>query len=90
VTHSVCTLEFECTVLLRLDLENLDCREAATNTSRAPQSTYTVLRKRKLNAAGENGLVAGWDDPRMNTISGLRRAVSQARALRAFAKHGIT
>ena len=94
VTHSICTLEFEVHrplydwILESLELPNLVPHQyefARLNLS------YTILSKRKLMQLVGEGLVAGWDDPRMPTISGMRRRGVTAKALRTFAYHiGIT
>ena len=85
ITHSICTLEFENNrelydwVLDRLDVYHPQQIEfARLNLS------YTVLSKRKLIALVEDEHVNGWDDPRMPTISGLRRRGYTPAALRNF------
>jgi glutaminyl-tRNA synthetase len=94
VTHSVCTLEFEVhRPLYDWILENLDLPRSLPHQYEFARLnlTYTVLSKRKLMQLIEKGLVAGWDDPRLPTISGLRRRGVTASALRAFAYNiGIT
>jgi len=94
VTHSVCTLEFEVhRPLYAWILENLDLPGKLPHQYEFARLnlTYTVLSKRKLMQLVEKGLVSGWDDPRMPTISGLRRRGVTASALRAFAYNiGIT
>ena len=94
VTHSVCTLEFEVhRPLYDWILENLDLPRKLPHQYEFARLnlTYTVLSKRKLMQLVEKGLVTGWDDPRMPTISGLRRRGVTASALRAFAYNiGIT
>jgi glutaminyl-tRNA synthetase len=94
VTHSVCTLEFEVhRPLYDWILENLDLPRKLPHQYEFARLNlnYTVLSKRKLMQLVQKGLVAGWDDPRMPTISGLRRRGVTASALRAFAYNiGIT
>jgi len=94
VTHSVCTLEFEVhRPLYNWILANLDLPGKLPHQYEFARLnlTYTVLSKRKLMQLVEKGLVAGWDDPRMPTISGLRRRGVTASALRTFAYNiGIT
>src|SRR6516162_5375539 len=94
VTHSVCTLEFEVhRPLYDWILENLDLPRKPPHQYEFARLnlSYTVLSKRKLMQLVEKGLVAGWDDPRLPTISGLRRRGVTASALRAFAYNiGIT
>ncbi|MBV8452914.1 MAG: glutamine--tRNA ligase, partial [Deltaproteobacteria bacterium] len=94
VTHSVCTLEFEVhRSLYDWILESLDLPRKLPHQYEFARLnlTYTLLSKRKLMQLVEKGLVAGWDDPRMPTISGLRRRGVTASALRAFAYNiGIT
>jgi glutaminyl-tRNA synthetase len=87
ITHSLCTLEFEIHrplydwFLNGLNLENLprQIEFARLNLS------YTVMSKRKLLEMVEEGLVAGWDDPRMPTICGLRRRGYTPESIRNFA-----
>ncbi|MBV8274844.1 MAG: glutamine--tRNA ligase, partial [Verrucomicrobia bacterium] len=94
VTHSVCTLEFEVhRPLYDWILENLELPRQLPHQYEFARLNlnYTVLSKRKLMQLVEKGLVSGWDDPRMPTISGLRRRGVTASALRAFAYNiGIT
>jgi glutaminyl-tRNA synthetase len=86
ITHSVCTLEFE-------DHRPLyDWVLNALNLPDTPQQiefarlnlTNTLMSKRKLLKLVEEGCVAGWDDPRMPTISGLRRRGYTPEAIRSF------
>ena len=94
ITHSVCTLEFE--VHRPLYDWILDALELAGPRPHQYEFarlnlTYTVMSKRKLMQLVNEKLVNGWDDPRMPTISGLRRRGVTASALRAFAYNiGIT
>jgi glutaminyl-tRNA synthetase len=94
VTHSVCTLEFEVhRPLYDWILENLALPRKLPHQYEFARLnlTYTVLSKRKLMQLVEKELVAGWDDPRLPTISGLRRRGVTASALRTFAYNiGIT
>jgi glutaminyl-tRNA synthetase len=94
ITHSVCTLEFEVhRPLYDWILDALDLREPRPHQYEFARLnlTYTVISKRKLIQLVNEKLVNGWDDPRLLTISGLRRRGVTARALRAFAYNiGIT
>ena len=94
ITHSVCTLEFEVhRPLYDWILASLDLPRALPHQYEFARLnlTYTVMSKRKLMQLVNDGLVHGWDDPRMPTISGLRRRGITARALRTFAYNiGIT
>ena len=87
VTHSICTLEF----VPHRPLYDYFVDELADETYRPRQIefnrlnlTYTMMSKRKLLQLVKEGLVAGWDDPRMPTISGLRRRGYTPRAIRNF------
>ena len=87
VTHSLCTLEFsDHRALYDWCLEQLDLPfEQPEQTEFARLSlTHTVLSKRKLAQLVDDGVVDGWDDPRMPSISGLRRRGYPASAIRAF------
>ncbi|MCE9610444.1 MAG: glutamine--tRNA ligase/YqeY domain fusion protein [Chthoniobacter sp.] len=94
ITHSVCTLEFEVhRPLYNWLLESLPVPSPRPHQHEFARLSlsYTLMSKRKLLALVSEGLVAGWDDPRMPTISGLRRRGVTAAALRHFALHiGIT
>jgi len=94
ITHSICTLEFEVhRPLYDWILESLDLPRALPKQYEFARLSlgYTVMSKRKLMQLVNEKLVTGWDDPRMPTISGLRRRGVTAEALRAFAYHiGIT
>ncbi|MBF0189619.1 MAG: glutamine--tRNA ligase/YqeY domain fusion protein [Magnetococcales bacterium] len=88
VTHSLCTLEFEDHRPLYdwiLDQLDLPCRPRQIEFSRLSLE-YTVMSKRKLNALVQSGVVSGWDDPRMPTISGLRRRGYTPEAIREFCR----
>jgi glutaminyl-tRNA synthetase len=88
VTHSICTLEFENhRPLYDWFLDQLvegDYRPRQIEFARLNLS-YTVMSKRKLLQLVEEGLVNGWDDPRMPTISGLRRRGYTPESIRNFA-----
>ena len=94
VTHSICTLEFEVhRPLYDWILEGLNLPRPLPHQYEFARLSlgYTVMSKRKLMQLVREGLVSGWDDPRMPTISGLRRRGVTPGALRAFAYHiGIT
>lgn len=89
ITHSICTLEFE-------DHRPLyDWIVAETDAPHRPQQiefarlnlTSTVMSKRKLLELVERKLVAGWDDPRLPTLKGLRRRGVTPEAIRTFCDH---
>ena len=90
ITHSLCTLEFQDNrriydwFLEHLDQFNQPNRPRQYEFSRL-NLEYTVMSKRKLQKLVEEGLVSGWDDPRMPTISGLRRRGYTPAAIRDFA-----
>lgn len=93
VTHSLCTLEFENhRPLYEWFLDNLPVPSRPRQIEFARLSlNYTVMSKRKLLQLVEENYVSGWDDPRMPTISGIRRRGYPAEALRNFCKTiGIT
>jgi glutaminyl-tRNA synthetase len=94
ITHSVCTLEFEVhRPLYDWILDALELTEPRPHQYEFARLnlTYSVMSKRKLVQLVNEKLVNGWDDPRMLTISGLRRRGVTASALRAFAYNiGIT
>ena len=93
ITHSLCTLEFEVHRPLYdwvLDNVAIDSRPRQIEFARL-SLTYTVLSKRKLLTLVEEGRVNGWDDPRMPTVSGLRRRGYTPASIRSFCKTiGIT
>ena len=86
ITHSVCTLEFEVhRPLYNWVLEDWEDTEKPRQIEFARLNvTKMVMSKRKLRALVEAGLVSGWDDPRMPTISGLRRRGYTPDAIRDF------
>jgi glutaminyl-tRNA synthetase len=94
ITHSICTLEFEVhRPLYEWILENLDLPRPLPHQYEFARLNlgYTVMSKRKLLQLVTEKVVTGWDDPRMPTISGLRRRGVTASALRHFAYNiGIT
>ena len=85
VTHSVCTLEFEDhRPLYDWFLDELDIYHSQQIEFARLNITHTVLSKRRLIELLNGGYVNGWDDPRMPTISGLRRRGYTPEALRNF------
>jgi glutaminyl-tRNA synthetase len=86
ITHSLCTLEFaDHRPLYDWVLENVSvpCQPQQIEFSRL-NLEYTVMSKRKLTELVEEGRVAGWDDPRMPTIAGLRRRGYTPASIRDF------
>ena len=94
ITHSICTLEFEVhRPLYDWILDALEIPEPRPHQYEFARFnlTYTVMSKRKLIQLVNDNLVTGWDDPRMLTISGLRRRGVTPTALRSLAYNvGIT
>lgn len=87
ITHSICTLEFEVHRPLYdwfLEALNLENRPQQIEFARLNLS-YTIMSKRKLLELVQEGYVSGWDDPRMPTISGLRRRGYTPESIRNFA-----
>ncbi len=86
ITHSICTLEFEeRRPLYNWVLEDWDDTEKPQQIEFARLNiTDAVMSKRKLRLLVEKGLVSGWDDPRMPTISGVRRRGYTPEAIRDF------
>ncbi len=85
ITHSICTLEFENhRPLYNWYLENLGIFHPRQIEFARLNLTYTVLSKRRLIQLVREGHVKGWDDPRMPTISGLRRRGYTPEAIRNF------
>ncbi|MFQ5737556.1 MAG: glutamine--tRNA ligase/YqeY domain fusion protein [Acidobacteriota bacterium] len=86
ITHSLCTLEFEDHRALYdwiLDELRVACHPQQIEFARL-NLTYTVLSKRKLRRLVQEGHVRGWDDPRMPTLSALRRRGCTPEAIRNF------
>ncbi len=93
VTHSICTLEFEDQrplydwVIAECEMEHVPRQYEFARLN----MTNTVMSKRKLKQLVDEGIVDGWDDPRMPTISGLRRRGYTPEAIRTFAREiGVT
>ncbi len=85
ITHSVCTLEFENHRPLYDWLQDeLEIYHSQQIEFARLNLTYTVMSKRRLMELVESGYVNGWDDPRMPTISGLRRRGYTPEAVREF------
>ena len=93
ITHSLCTLEFEDHRPLYdwfLDQLKPEHRPRQIEFSRL-NLAYTITSKRKLKMLVDEGIVSGWDDPRMPTISGMRRRGYPPAAMREFVKRaGVT
>lgn len=88
ITHSLCTLEFENNrELYDWFIDELETPSAPKQTEYARlELTYTLMSKRRLLTLVEEGVVTGWDDPRMPTIAGLRRRGYRPEAVRTFAE----
>jgi glutaminyl-tRNA synthetase len=85
VTHSMCTLEFaDHQPLYRWFIENLGIFPSQQIEFDRLNLTYTLLSKRKLLQLVQEGYVSGWDDPRMPTLSGIRRRGYTPEAIRNF------
>ena len=87
ITHSICTLEFEVhRPLYDWILESLDLPRVLPRQYEFAKliPNYTIVSKRKLLQLVSQGAVSGWDDPRLPTLSGLRRRGIPAAALRRF------
>ncbi len=86
ITHSLCTLEFEVhRPLYDWLIDALDLYHPQQIEFARLNLNYTVMSKRKLLQLVEDGVVTDWDDPRMPTISGMRRRGYTAAAIRNFA-----
>lgn len=85
ITHSICTLEFEDhRPLYDWFLDELGAYHPQQIEFARLNLTYTVMSKRKLLELVEEGLVSGWDDPRLPTISGMRRRGYSPDGIRTF------
>jgi glutaminyl-tRNA synthetase len=85
ITHSVCTLEFEVhRPLYEWYIEKLGIFPSRQYEFARLNMTFTVMSKRKLLQLVQEGHVEGWDDPRMPTLSGLRRRGYTAESIRNF------
>jgi glutaminyl-tRNA synthetase len=86
ITHSLCTLEFEDHRPLYdwvLDNISIECHPQQIEFARL-EMLYTITSKRKLNQLVTEGHVSGWDDPRMPTLSGMRRRGYPPEAIQTF------
>ncbi|MGA1368027.1 MAG: glutamine--tRNA ligase/YqeY domain fusion protein [Blastocatellia bacterium] len=85
VTHSICTLEFDNNrPLYNWFIEQLGIFPSRQYEFDRLSVTYTLLSKRKLLRLVQEGFVSGWDDPRMPTLSGMRRRGYTPEAIRTF------
>jgi glutaminyl-tRNA synthetase len=85
ITHSLCTLEFEVhRPLYTWFIEQLDIFPTRQIEFARLNLSYTIMSKRKLLRLVEDGVVDGWDDPRLPTISGLRRRGYTPESIRDF------
>lgn len=88
VTHSICTLEFENNrPLYNWFIEHLDIFPSQQFEFDRLNITYTLLSKRKLLRLVQEGHVQGWDDPRMPTLSGMRRRGYTPESIRRFVEN---
>lgn len=93
ITHSLCTLEFQDNRRLYdwvLDNISIECHPRQYEFSRL-NLEYAIMSKRKLSQLVSEKIVEGWDDPRMPTVSGLRRRGYTAASIREFCRRiGVT
>ncbi|WP_339058231.1 glutamine--tRNA ligase [Candidatus Regiella endosymbiont of Tuberolachnus salignus] len=93
ITHSLCTLEFQDNRRLYdwvLEHIDINCHPRQYEFSRL-NLEFAIMSKRKLNVLVTENIVEGWDDPRMPTISGLRRRGYTAASIREFCRRiGVT
>jgi len=88
ITHSLCTLEFEDNrILYDWFLNELELYHPQQIEFAHLNLEYTVLSKRKLLILVKKGFVNGWDDPRIPTLSGLKRRGFTAKSIRTFCNH---
>jgi glutaminyl-tRNA synthetase len=88
ITHSICTLEFEDhRPLYDWYLDQLGIFHPQQIEFDRLSLTYTIMSKRKLLLLVQQGVVEGWDDPRMPTLSGMRRRGYSPKGLRNFARN---
>ena len=86
ITHSICTLEFDVhRPLYDWFIQQLGIFESHQYEFARLNLTYTMMSKRKLLQCVQEGIVMGWDDPRMPTICGLRRRGYTPESIRMFA-----
>ena len=98
ITHSLCTLEFEVhRPLYEWLIQELGIYPSKQTEFARLNLSYTIVSKRNLRELVEKGFVAGWDDPRMPTISGIRRRGFTPESIKKFAdtigvarRNGIT
>ena len=92
ITHSLCSLEFEAHRPLYdwvIEHSELPCKPRQIEFARL-NINHTVMSKRKLRLLVENGVVDGWDDPRMPTLSGLRRRGYTPLSIRNFCERIVS
>jgi glutaminyl-tRNA synthetase len=88
ITHSICTLEFENhRPLYDWFLDRLGIHHPQQIEFAKLALTHTIMSKRNLARMVRDGIVKGWDDPRMPTLSGLRRRGYTPQSIRAFCSH---
>ena len=88
ITHSLCTLEFENNrALYDWVLDELEVYHPQQIEFARLNLSYTVLSKRRLLQLVQDGIVDGWDDPRMPTLTGIRRRGYTPQAIRDFCNH---
>ncbi len=87
ITHSICTLEFaDHNLLYQWFLQTLDLYAPVQIEFARLELTHTVVSKRVINTFIQQGLLEGWDDPRMSTLAGLRRRGVPAAAIRELCR----